>query len=86
MGVAISGGVTRHGLALNVATDLAAFSRIVPCGDPDKEATSLARELQGRAPDLREAAEALAQAAVSRLGYRSIEWLPDVNALAAAPP
>lgn len=82
IGVAISGGVTRHGLALNVSTDLGAFRRIVACGDPDREATSLARELGGAAPPLAQVAEGLAETAAMRLGFSSVKWLPDVNTLA----
>jgi lipoyl(octanoyl) transferase len=32
IGVKLAGGVTTHGVALNVATDLAWFDRITPCG------------------------------------------------------
>jgi lipoyl(octanoyl) transferase len=34
-----------HGFALNVNPDLTWFDRIVPCGIPDAETTSLAKEL-----------------------------------------
>jgi len=81
VGVAISGGFTRHGLAFNVSTDLDAFRRIVPCGDPSGEATSLVRELGQAAPRLEEVAETLAKATVETLGYSNLEWLPDVNAV-----
>ncbi len=33
-----------HGFALNCEPDLAAFSRIVPCGLPDADVTSLSAE------------------------------------------
>jgi lipoyl(octanoyl) transferase len=32
IGVKLAGGVTTHGVALNVATDLGWFDRIIPCG------------------------------------------------------
>jgi lipoyl(octanoyl) transferase len=32
IGIAVRRGITRHGFALNVRTDLGAFRRIVPCG------------------------------------------------------
>ncbi|GLC40387.1 hypothetical protein PLESTB_001982300 [Pleodorina starrii] len=50
IGVRISHGVSSHGLALNIDTDLSYFQHIVPCGIPDKEVTSVRlelRELQG---------------------------------------
>jgi lipoyl(octanoyl) transferase len=36
VGVRVSQGVTTHGAALNVATDLSFFTHIVPCGIHDK--------------------------------------------------
>jgi len=48
IGVQIRHGVTTHGLALNVNTDLSAFDLIVPCGISDKEVTSMAKELSLR--------------------------------------
>ncbi len=52
IGVRIRRGVTLHGLALNVTTDLAGFDLIVPCGLAGRPVTSLRRELGDRGPDL----------------------------------
>ena len=46
IGVHISRGVTTHGFALNVSTDLEYFSLIVPCGLTGRQVTSMERELQ----------------------------------------
>lgn len=45
IGVHIGQGVSMHGFALNVSTDLAYFSRINPCGFTDRGVTSLSQEL-----------------------------------------
>ena len=45
IGIHVKQWVTWHGFALNVATDLAEFQRIVPCGIPGVEMTSIEREL-----------------------------------------
>jgi lipoyl(octanoyl) transferase len=54
IGVRVARGVTMHGFALNCDCDLAAFDRIVPCGLPDAQATSLTAEL-GRTVTVRDA-------------------------------
>jgi lipoyl(octanoyl) transferase len=45
LGLRIERGVSYHGIALNVTTDLADFELIDPCGLPGAEVTSIAREL-----------------------------------------
>lgn len=45
LGIAVSRGVTYHGFALNVDPDLRYFDYMIPCGIPDRGATSLGREL-----------------------------------------
>lgn len=44
IGVHVKKWVTWHGFALNVTTDLTHFDRIVPCGIPGVEMTSVAKE------------------------------------------
>ncbi len=53
LGVKSSRWVTMHGFAFNVNTDLSYFEHIVPCGIPDKDVTSMAREL-GQRLDVKE--------------------------------
>lgn len=45
IGIRVARGVTMHGFALNVATDLSYFDRIIPCGIADAGVTSLSNEL-----------------------------------------
>jgi len=79
IGVHISRGVTSHGFALNVSTDLEAFELIVPCGIADKSVTSLGREL-GNAPAL----EKVTESAARNFGVvfqSQILWVENLEAL-----
>lgn len=46
IGVKASRGITMHGLAFNISTDLSYFNLINPCGFTDKRVTSLEQEIQ----------------------------------------
>ena len=47
VGVRITYGISSHGIAFNVCTDLSNYKHIIPCGTPDKEVTSVQQELLG---------------------------------------
>jgi lipoate-protein ligase B len=70
IGVRVSRGVTTHGFALNVHTDLAAFDRMIPCGFAH-EVASLER--LGVTADVRDVAGRVATALADRLG-RHLTW------------
>jgi lipoate-protein ligase B len=69
IGVRVSRGVTTHGFALNVNTDLVAFERMIPCGFAH-EVASLER--LGVTADTREVADRAAVALAARLGRRLV--------------
>ena len=69
IGVRISRGVTSHGFALNVGTDLAWFQHIVPCGIPDHDVTSMER-LLGRSLELQKVAAVAAEVFGRKMGLR----------------
>jgi lipoyl(octanoyl) transferase len=60
LGVHISRGITSHGIALNVNTDLSFFDLIVPCGISSRPVTSMQKELGGEIP-IQQVAHALSR-------------------------
>jgi len=80
IGVKLSAsGVTLHGFALNVTTDLRYFRQIVPCGIADKGVTSLERLLDTAPP--REQVERRVVAAVGEVF--GVDMLDPESALSA---
>ena len=79
LGVHISRGVTSHGTALNVNTDLSFFDLIIPCGIAAKPVTSIANEL-GREVALEEVAQDLTRN-VGMVFASQILWLDSLEAL-----
>ena len=69
IGIGVRRGISLHGTALNVATDLSFFDAIVPCRMEGLRTTSV-EHLLGRAPSLEEVAAVFAACFVSELGYR----------------
>jgi lipoyl(octanoyl) transferase len=81
IGIHVSAGVTSHGFALNVTTDLEDFGWIVPCGIDDRSVTSL--EMESRSADLTlpTAAERVARQ-FGRVFNAQMLWLESLDQLA----
>ena len=84
IGVHISRGITSHGFALNVTTDLGYFKLIVPCGISDRPVTSIAQELSGTrsTPSMEEVAHSVSLN-FGRVFSRQMLWLESLDALLA---
>ena len=67
LGLKVSRGCTFHGIALNVAMDLAPFERIHPCGYPGLQVTDLRRAGGRPPPDLVQVAERFGDAIAALL-------------------
>jgi len=70
LGIRVARGVSFHGIALNVTTNLADFDLIDPCGMPGLRSTSIAREraragLPGADPAAAPSTESVAEAAAA---------------------
>jgi lipoyl(octanoyl) transferase len=81
IGIHVSRGITSHGFAFNVTTDLNDFTLIIPCGIPDHPVTSLAQEVQN--PEALPTLEALAHQAARQFGQVFDEQVLAVENLAA---
>ena len=79
IGVHISRGVTSHGFALNVNTDLSFFDLIIPCGITNKPVTSMEEEL-GRTPALPDVAHSVARN-FGTVFHSQVLWLETLDAL-----
>ncbi len=89
LGVRVMRGVTMHGLALNVAPNMAHWAAIVPCGIRDGGVGSMAG-LLGEAPPMAEVerrlGDRLAQALGSTPAWRQLAELPWPSAMAEDAP
>jgi len=79
IGVHISCGVTSHGFALNVNTDLSFFNLIVPCGLVGKPVTSIQQQL-GKEMPLDKVAHSVGRN-FGNVFHTQILWLETLEAL-----
>lgn len=82
LGIAVRGGITFHGLALNVNTDLEPFGWIDPCGLPGIQMTSV-KELLGVEVELSVVKQGLRNALERVFGVRveSLEFVHELSGL-----
>jgi lipoyl(octanoyl) transferase len=81
LGVHVARGVTTHGFALNVTTDLDDFDLIVPCGIRDRGVTSMEAELDTY-PSLDQMANSVARH-FGRVFGRQVVWVETLDDLLA---
>jgi lipoyl(octanoyl) transferase len=90
IGIHVARGITSHGFAFNVTTDLRDFALIVPCGIADHAVTSLQQEI--KTPESLPTLEAIAHQAARHFGQvfgeqvLVVESLTALRALAEATP
>jgi lipoyl(octanoyl) transferase len=90
IGIHVSRGITSHGFAFNVTTNLRNFELIIPCGIPDHPVTSLQQEPHSlpELPTLETIAHQAAQHFAQVFGQQlqPVETLAALRAQAAAAP
>ncbi len=86
IGLSIHGGVSMHGIAVNLANDLSPWQWIIPCGEPGTQPVTLA-ELTGRPQSSAEFIADLPRWLASSWGYDAVhplaaeaELLPSLRA------
>jgi lipoyl(octanoyl) transferase len=84
IGVHIARGITSHGFALNVSTDLRDFDLIVPCGITDRAVTSLELEADP-APSMEAVRNAVARQFGRVFGHQVL-WVESLEELLASKP
>jgi lipoyl(octanoyl) transferase len=81
IGVHVSQGVTSHGFALNVTTDIRDFEWIIPCGITDRQVTSLELEADSnRQPTMESALHATVRN-FGRVFERQMLWCESLDHL-----
>jgi lipoyl(octanoyl) transferase len=83
LGVHVARGVTTHGFALNVTTDLVDFDLIVPCGIADRGVTSLQLEADPP-PSLEQVIHSVSRH-FGRVFGRQMLWLQSLEDLLPSP-
>jgi lipoyl(octanoyl) transferase len=79
VGVHVARGVTTHGFAVNVNTDLKDFELIVPCGIRDRGVTSMEAEADP-APSMEQVANSVVRH-FSRVFGRQVVWVQSLEEL-----